>query len=139
MVESKDPASSQSDLAVAFFRQYIDERADWSPITKNNYSQSVNWFSIRLGEDKPLKAITPAWFESWHRWMIHPDRLAEATANKHCKRIRTLFREAIKARLLESNPGEGYRVGGEVNRGQDREHGAGEAKRGKRAKWHFYQ
>ncbi|WP_350494717.1 tyrosine-type recombinase/integrase [Roseiconus lacunae] len=111
--------ASDSRMCLAFFRLHIASRSDWSPITKNNYTQAVDWFERRLGADRPLSSITPAWIEDWHRWMKHPGRLAEATSNKHTKRIRTLFGEAIKARLLDVNPGAGYRVGGECNNSRD--------------------
>ncbi|WP_430454716.1 tyrosine-type recombinase/integrase [Rhodopirellula europaea] len=129
LVEPKPVLFETDRFCNSFFERHIKERAGWSTNTKANYRQATSWFARKFSDDRLLTSVTNSEFESWHRWMIHEDRLAQATANKHAKRIRTLFREAIKSRLLTANPGDGYKIGGEACRDRDhyvtRENAAG--------------
>ncbi|WP_162006877.1 tyrosine-type recombinase/integrase [Roseimaritima sediminicola] len=119
LIDSRPAQTADCRLCVPFFESWIVENCR-TDRTENNYRQAVKWFVRRFGSDRTLTSITPAEFASWHRWMIHADRLAPSTANKHAKRIRTLFKNAIDARLLAENPGTGTKLGSEVN--SDRDH-----------------
>jgi len=118
LVSPRVAVDAKSRFCNHFFTSYVDKRTGWSPITTANYKQANRWFKKRFGDDRLLASITPADFESWHLWMIESG-LAKASANKHAKRIRTLFEQAIKSRLIHDNPGKGYKLGGEVNRDRD--------------------
>lgn len=45
--------------------------------------------------------------------------MAQATANKHAKRVKKLFAEAVRDRLLRVSPADDQKIGGEVNRARD--------------------
>ena len=118
LAETRISINADSRFCETFFRAYVADRSDLSPITITNYGQAIRWFGKRFKADRLLSSITANEFESWHRWMVKSG-LAPASANKHAKRIRTLFGKAIKARLLLENPGTGYGIGGEVCRDRD--------------------
>ncbi|WP_197451613.1 tyrosine-type recombinase/integrase [Rosistilla oblonga] len=118
MVEARVAVDSDSRMCATFFRRWIATNCTTAR-TANNYEQAVTWFCKHFGDRRTLSSITPAEFGEWFRWMRHADRLAESTANKHAKRIRTLFKAAIASRLLTENPGTGTKIGDEVNRDRD--------------------
>ncbi len=111
-------------ICSTFFASHLADRSDWDSRTKNNYQQAIGWFLKRFGENKHIESVTLAEFDSWHRWMVSSG-LAQSTANKHAKRLRTLFNVAMRSKLLTENPASGTRIGGEVNR--DRDHYIGRA------------
>lgn len=48
-----------------------------------------------------------------------PELLRGGIVNKHAKRVRTMFKEAIKARIVTETPCGETRIGGEVNPDRD--------------------
>ncbi len=119
LVDARVATTSDSRLCGVFFDAWIESRTDLAKQTRTKYKQAAGWFYKKFGRQRPMSTITPADFEAWHRWMVAEAGLAQATANKHAKRLRTLFKNAIKARLLHDNPGTDTRIGGEVNRDRD--------------------
>lgn len=118
LVDPRGTVDADGRLCRVFFEAWIVKNCD-NERTANNYRQAVGWFIRHVGNDRTLSSVTPADFADWLRWMVHPERLAQSTANKHAKRIRTLFKKAIAARLLTDNPGTGTKIGSEVNRDRD--------------------
>jgi len=120
---------STSLVCSEFFETYIQSKADWSERSTCNYRQAVRHFNAFMGNDRLLNDVLPPDIDAWRVWMIQqgkrrktPDDpgegLAAATANRHAKRIRTLFNQAIRAKLVKSNPVDG-KIGDEVNRERD--------------------
>ncbi|WP_407699851.1 tyrosine-type recombinase/integrase [Stieleria sedimenti] len=96
-----------------YFEHLITDR--WEGRTARNYRQGAKSFTDHFGYDRPLSSITKADFAAWHRWMSKTKGLAEATANKRAKMVRTLLKEAVHAQIIAENPGTGHKIGGEVN------------------------
>ena len=48
-----------------------------------------------------------------------PEGLAISTANKHAKRVKKLFAQAVRAKLISASPAADQRIGPEVNRERD--------------------
>ncbi len=80
-----------------------------------------------FGEDRPLKAITPADADRWRRWLLarvikrdedgNPIKtMAPASVSKHIKRAKTMFDEAVKDRLLAESPFADQKGGIEANK-----------------------
>jgi integrase len=99
----------------AFVRDYIKSRSDVKDRTKNNFEQAAGCLIEYFGDRKPLRSITMADVARWRRWLESDRGLAPTTANKHAKRGRTFFLEAVRDRLLESSPFEGLKIGDESN------------------------
>lgn len=119
LVDHRPSLPADAKRCGVFFESWVSDQTHLDPSTRTKYRQATTWWAKRFADERTLSSITPAEFESWHRWMINPDRLAEATANKHAKRIRTLFKEAIKSRLIADNPTVESKIGGEVNHDRD--------------------
>lgn len=116
-------------LCSAFFNAYVESRTDWGVRSKCNYRQAVNHFDKFMGKQRLLTDVTPADVDAWRLWMVTEAKqsatndkpalgLAVATANKHAKRIKKLFSQAIRSKLLRENPVDS-KIGGEVNRDRD--------------------
>lgn len=127
--ERKHIGGDASRLVKPFFDAYIATRTDWKPPTRYKYGESANYFSRFVGSQRLLSDVTPADVDAWRLWLVtsaiaakgdKPARgLATSTANKHAKRIKTLFAQAVRAKLLSESPAEDQRIGPEVNRERD--------------------
>ncbi|MCA9129077.1 MAG: site-specific integrase [Planctomycetales bacterium] len=119
-----------SRLCKTFFTNWIESRTDLKWRTRNNYEQARDAF-IRFADDKRLLTdVTLADIDAWRLWMLSQGKrtgdaeqdaegYALATANKHLKRIRTLFAQAVRAKLITENPASDIKAGGELNRTRD--------------------
>ncbi len=96
-----------------FLDFYIESRTDWKERTIINYKQAKTWMVKYFGDRKPLREITSADAERWSRWLR--GSLAEATCSKHTKRAKTMFKEAVKDRILPENPFADVKGGNEAN------------------------
>jgi len=102
-----------------FVDAYIAGRTDIKPRTEINFKQVRRLLVEFFGEDHALSEITPADADRWRRWLLARP-MAEATVSKHVKRAKTMFREAVRDRLLRSSPFSDQKGGSESNR--DRQH-----------------
>tara|TARA_R110002049_G_scaffold2750_3_gene21832 strand:+ start:21858 stop:23072 length:1215 start_codon:yes stop_codon:yes gene_type:complete len=118
LLDARMEVTADQKQCGVFFETYVVSRTDLKPTTRTKYRQAAKWFTDRVGADRHLSTITPAEFDQWHRWMVD-EGLSQSTANKHAKRVKKFFAEAIRARLLIANPAAGSRIGGEVNRDRD--------------------
>ena len=114
----------------AFATNYIDGRIDLKKATKDKYRQTRRFLCEFLGRDRPVGEITRADAKAWQRWLsayvIKEDSdgnpikiMAPATVSKHTKRAKTMFTEAVDARLIKENPMDAIKGGKEVNRDRD--------------------
>ena len=117
-------------LCDAYFRAYIDSRADLKWRTRNNYQQAADAFVRFVGKQRLLSDVTPADVDAWRLWLLAagireadsdgPAKgYAKATANKHAKRIKKLFAQAARARLIPESPAADQKIGDEANRSRD--------------------
>ena len=127
--ERKHIGGDASRLVKPFFDAYIATRTDWKPPTRYKYGQSAKYFSTFVGPQRLLSDVTPADVDAWRLWLLTsaipakgdtPAKgMAVSSANKHAKRIKTLFAQAVRAKLLSESPAEDQRIGPEVNRERD--------------------
>lgn len=110
-----------------FLDAYIAERTDLKPGTVTNYRQARRLLVQHFGEFQTLRAITPADADRFKRWLAtivvkrdndgHPAKyMAPATISKHIKRTRTIFKTAVRDRLLTENPFADLKAGTEANK-----------------------
>ena len=108
-----------------FLADYIQGRTDVSESTRSKYQQTQRFLVEYFGPDRLVASITASDAKKWKRWfdqykLKSPVRtIAKATVSKHVKRAKTLFQEAVDARLIDENPMEGLKAGSEVNRSRD--------------------
>ncbi|MCR9296905.1 MAG: site-specific integrase, partial [bacterium] len=117
-------------LCKAFFEAWIESRTDLKWRTRNNYMQAVDAFLRFAGSDRLLADVTQADADSFRLWMLTQGKaeasekeraqgFAASTVNKHLKRMRTLFAQAARAKLIPSNPMTDLKIGTESNRERD--------------------
>ncbi len=99
----------------AFCDAYIKSRTDAKPNTIANFKQARRLLCEHFGEQCRIDSITPSAAEKWRRWMTAERKLAPATANKHAKRAKTFFADAVGDRLLAVSPFAELKCGSEVN------------------------
>ncbi len=127
--ERKQVCGDASRLVKPFFDQYIASRSDLKPATRYKYEQSAKYFTTYVGPQRLLADVTPADVDAWRLWLVSsaiaakgdkPARgMALSSANKHAKRIKKLFAQAVRAKLLSESPAADQRIGPEVNRERD--------------------
>ncbi len=127
--ERKHIGGDASRLVKPFFDSYLSKRTDWKPATLYKYGQSAKYFCEYIGPNRLLGDVTPADVDAWRLWLTSsaipakggkPARgMAISSANKHAKRIKTLFAQAVRAKLLSESPAADQRIGPEVNRERD--------------------
>ncbi len=125
--EVERPSDDASNYLGPFIDHYLEKRCDLKGITIVKLKQVRAWAVAYFGERKAIYAITRADFEQWLRWMLLPPTeteqkskikvkpLSKSTATKHAKRFRQMLEFAVNSRLIEENPGEGVKLGSEVN------------------------
>jgi integrase len=127
--ERKQVCGEATRLVKPFFESYIAKRTDLKPSTRYKYQQSADYFIGYVGPQRLLADVTPADIDAWRLWLVssakqsndgsRPTGLAQSTANKIAKRIKQLFAQAVRAKLLTESPAADQRIGPEVNRGRD--------------------
>ena len=104
---------------------YLAGRTDVSASTRSKYAQTARFLLEYFEADRYLATITASDAKKWKRWfeayeLKNPDRtIAPATVSKHIKRAKTIFQEAIDARIIEESPMACLKAGSEVNRNRD--------------------
>jgi integrase len=127
--ERKQVCGDASRLVKAFFESYIAKRTDLKQSTRYKYKQSAEYFINHVGPQRLLADVTPADIDAWRLWLVTSAKLsndgktvtglAQATANKIAKRVKQLFAQAVRAKLLVESPAADQRIGPEVNRERD--------------------
>ncbi len=117
-------------LCKPYFESYIASRTDLKQATRVKYTHSADCFIKYVGKTRLLSDVTPSDIDAWRLWMVKkgifegtdttpPRGLAVATANKHAKRVKKMFAQAVRARLLCTLPAADQKIGAEVNRERD--------------------
>lgn len=126
------PTDDASMYLGPFIDHYIELRSDLKGLTVTGFKQSKAWAVAYFGERRQLVSITRGDFEQWLRWMqAEPTaleianktkikKLSKASAGKYAKRLRQVFEFAVRSRLMDENPGEGTKLGLEVNPSRQR-------------------
>ncbi len=119
--ERKVQLTDAARLCGPYFDHYVQSRTDLKEVTRTKYDQSAKCFTKYAGRDRSLSDVTPIDIDNWRRWMIDKSAggLAVATANKHAKRIKKMFADAVRAKLIGENPVADQKIGSEVNRQRD--------------------
>jgi integrase len=119
----------------AFLDKYIERRTDLKGATLVFYGHTVENLNRFFGDDKRLEEITPADADDFRRWLQGDDasrqnpngkqakrdavkplkRLAVTTVNRRCVAARTIFRDALRRKLVDENPFAGIAAGTKTN------------------------
>lgn len=130
--EQSRPTDDASVYLEPFIDHYIALRTDLKGLTVTGFKQCKAWAVVYFGARKQLLSITRGDFEQWLRWMqaepteaeikskTKAKKLSKASAGKYAKRLRQIFEFAVRSRLMDENPGEGTKLGLEVNPGRQR-------------------
>ncbi|GAA4455378.1 tyrosine-type recombinase/integrase [Novipirellula rosea] len=116
LIEPRVVVESEDRFCGTFFERLIQDK--WEGRTARNYRQGAKSFVEHFGAERTLASITAVDFEKWHRWMPN-NGLAQSTANKRAKMVRTMLKEAVRRKIIATNPGAETKIGGEVNRDRD--------------------
>lgn len=125
LVEAAPNRNTDADRFLgAFCERYIKGRTDVSQATRDKYGHTKRFLVGKFGEDRMLKTITKSDAKAWQRWLMEQPgskgkTMAESTASKHVKRAKTMFDDAVDARLIPESPMDAIKGGDEVNRDRD--------------------
>ena len=101
-----DPRQDEDDASSvklgAFLHEYIAGRPDLAVSTVHNLNQAARRLISYFGENKPLSDITEGDADQF-RIQVHQD-VGENTARRHLGRAKQFFRNALRKRLVPSNP-----------------------------------
>jgi len=108
----------------AFVASYVSSRTDIGKATTFKYNNTKRFLLAHFGADKPIADITRSDAKAWQRWLLAQPgsqgrTMAESTVSKHVKRTKTMFQDAVDARLLTESPFDALKAGDEVNRDRD--------------------
>ena len=70
--------------------------------TASNYEQARAWLLKEVDASRDLASVTPDDLRRWQRNM--KGKLALSSRNKHLQRVRTMFRSAVEAKIIRTNP-----------------------------------
>jgi integrase len=97
----------------AFAQEYIESRAELRPNTRRNMFTSRRLL-LEYGGDRNLREWTPALAMDWKRKLVEAE-FANATISKTVKHAKQFFKVAKARKLIESNPFDEVKAGGERN------------------------
>lgn len=86
-----------------FLDDYISKRTDVKPATRTFYGHTRRNLVEHFGDKKPLFEITEGDADDFRRYLIG-ELPAEASVNRRCGMAKTFFRNAVRHRLISSNP-----------------------------------
>lgn len=130
LIEAKR-ATTDADFQLGpFCDSYIAKRTDVAQGTIDNYGHARRLLVEHFDEDRLIESITVADAEQWQRWLLArpvawdddgnvTKTMAEATVSKHIKNAKTIIDNAVKGRLIDSNPFTDLKPGSQVNRDRD--------------------
>jgi len=93
----------------AFVKEYVRERTDVKPATKEVWRQGQNGLTEFFGDDKPIGDVTPGDADRYKLHLIGKG-LAPMTIRKRLQFATMVFRAAVRRRLIDENPFTGVTV-----------------------------
>ncbi len=97
------PRESAATHTVAVFVADWIEKRHPKPSTRLVWQRAGKWLQTYFGDDRPIQAITQEDCSDWQRY-LQDSGLAEATVRKMCGVARQMFKSAVRAGLILSNP-----------------------------------
>ncbi len=108
LIEARD---AQSAVTLGpFLDAYLQRRKDAKENTRVFYGHTIRNLKTFFKESRRLRDISPAEADDFRRWLITSEKLSPATVARRCGLCRTFLRDAVRRRLIDTNPFEG--VGG---------------------------
>ena len=99
----------------AFLDSYVAKRCDEKTSTMSVYAQVIRNLRDCYGNARDLKSITPGDADEFPRHLKR-DGLAETTINRRTSLARTIFKDALRLRLIAENPFSDVRAGTRQNK-----------------------
>ena len=96
------PRRDQTTLG-AFAADYIERRHDLKEQTLVLYQRTRNLLLNHFGDEKPIRDISQGDGDDFRLFLLGR-KLSENTVRKHCSRAKTMFKSAIRKRMIEDNP-----------------------------------
>jgi hypothetical protein len=100
-----------------YFKTYIDRRTDLKAGTRRVLGNVKDTATALLGADRDMRAVTVGDVEDYHRALI--TKYARATAAMHIKKMRQVWSDAIKRKLLTENPFKAVKAGSMANKSRE--------------------
>ena len=89
-----------------FLDNYVAQRNDVKPATKEIWSQPIRNLRAFFGENREMASISEADAEAFKQYLI-AEKLASTTVQKRLQFANTFFKAARKRKLIPTNPFEG--------------------------------
>lgn len=112
LVESRKAAT------LGVFLDRIKQTMTAKGSTKVFYSHTCRNLREFFGAAKPMRSISPADADSWRAWLVSNQKLSPATVARRVVAARTMWRKALRWRLVSENPFAGVRAGSQANEGR---------------------
>jgi integrase len=100
-----------------YFHAYIDKRTDLKPGTKRVLRDVMATAIELLGAARDMRGVTVGDVEDYQRALLQ--KYARATAAMHVKKMRQLWSDAMKRRLLAENPFKAVKAGSMANKSRE--------------------
>ena len=101
---------------VAFLNDYLERRTDdVKGGTSVVYGHTVRNLSGFFGSAKSLAEVTPGDADDFRRHLQKTEKLSAATVVRRCALARTFIKDAVRRKLIDSNPFDGVGRGSTAN------------------------
>ncbi len=97
-----------------FLRRYFDALAT-KPSTQTFYAHTRRNLETHFGRERALRSVGPAEADGWRAWLVSDEKLAPATVARRVIAARTIWRKALRWKLVSENPFAGIRGGHQAN------------------------
>jgi len=99
--------AAETALLGSFLEGYVDQRRRRGDVTAGTlkvWRHTKENLVAFFGEDKNMRAITPAEADEWAAWMREDQKLAENSVRKRSQFTKTFMKVALRRRLVSENP-----------------------------------
>jgi integrase len=79
------------------------------------YGHTIRNLKAFFGDDRRLDEINPGDADDFRRYLAKTEKLADATVVRRCTLARTFFKDAVRRKLINSNPFDGVGKGSTAN------------------------
>jgi integrase len=111
------PRTRERLLLGTYFDGYIARRTDLKGSTRAALRQPRNAAIGYFGADRDMASVTLGDAEDFQRAML--EKLARATVAMYIKKLRQLWSDAMKRKLLTENPWKGVKAGSMANKSRE--------------------